>query len=255
MMLLQCGRSPANERKTENRTASPFHLCQDEMRLGQKNGCVRQWTKRGTRARQPVDQRYESAYVFGAVCPQRDTGAAFVLPFADTWAMQQHLDDTAQHIAPRSHAVIFLDNAGWHRTKKLRWPKKNSHMFIRARCPEPNPTENIWQYLRQAYLASRVFANYDAMLDAATTPGKCSLLKWAASYPSPLEAGHSQVDDYADYNGITRTMFPALARVIRSGCARRNCAGVSRTLGDIRPRWYRRRWWADQDRVLRSRTS
>ena len=46
------------------------------MRLGQKNGCVRQWAKRGTRPRQPVDQRYESAYVFGAVCPERDTGAA-----------------------------------------------------------------------------------------------------------------------------------------------------------------------------------
>jgi hypothetical protein len=44
---------------------------QDEMRIGQKNGCVRQWAKRGTRPRQHVDQRYESAYVIGAVCPAR----------------------------------------------------------------------------------------------------------------------------------------------------------------------------------------
>ena len=48
---------------------------QDEMRLGKKNGQksgkVRQWAKRGARPRQPADQRYESTYIFGAVCRNR----------------------------------------------------------------------------------------------------------------------------------------------------------------------------------------
>jgi len=43
-------------------------LFQDEMRLGQKNGQVRQWARRGTRPRQPAEQRYESTYIFGAIC-------------------------------------------------------------------------------------------------------------------------------------------------------------------------------------------
>ena len=51
---------------------------QDEMRLGQKNSLVYQWAKKGTRPRQPKDQRYENAYVFGAVCPSRDTGVALI---------------------------------------------------------------------------------------------------------------------------------------------------------------------------------
>ena len=34
---------------------------QDEARIGQKNGIVRQWARRGTRPRQPVDQRYDNA--------------------------------------------------------------------------------------------------------------------------------------------------------------------------------------------------
>src|SRR5262245_41632986 len=84
------------------------------MRSGQKNGCVRQWAKRGTRPRQPVDQRYESAYVFGAVCPARDTGVALILPQANTWAMQQHLDEASKHVRPGAHAVMLLDNAGWN---------------------------------------------------------------------------------------------------------------------------------------------
>ena len=33
-------------------------------------------------------------------------------------------------------------------------------------CPELNAAENIWQYLRQTYLANRVFADYTAILDA-----------------------------------------------------------------------------------------
>jgi hypothetical protein len=47
---------------------------------------VRQWARRGTRPRQTADQRYESAYLFGAICPARGIGAALALPFADTEA-------------------------------------------------------------------------------------------------------------------------------------------------------------------------
>jgi hypothetical protein len=62
--------------------------CKDEARIGQKNGRVRQWARRGSRPRQPADQRYENAYLFGAICPARGTGAALALPYADTFAMQ-----------------------------------------------------------------------------------------------------------------------------------------------------------------------
>jgi hypothetical protein len=57
---------------------------QDEARIGQKNGLVRQWARRGSRPRQPADQRYESAYLFGAICPAYAKGAALALPLADT---------------------------------------------------------------------------------------------------------------------------------------------------------------------------
>jgi hypothetical protein len=48
--------------------ATPIEVWfQDEMRIGQKNGLVYQWAKKGTRPHQPKDQRYENAYLFGAV--------------------------------------------------------------------------------------------------------------------------------------------------------------------------------------------
>ena len=64
---------------------------QDEMRLGQKNSLTYQWAAKGTRPRQPADQRYDNAYIFGAVCPQRGTGAALVMPYCNTEAMEKHL--------------------------------------------------------------------------------------------------------------------------------------------------------------------
>ena len=56
----------------------------DEARIGQKNGLVRRWARRGTRPRQPADQRYENAYLFGAIRPAKGKGAALALPYADT---------------------------------------------------------------------------------------------------------------------------------------------------------------------------
>jgi hypothetical protein len=53
---------------------------EDEARIGQKNGQVPQWARRGTRPRQPADQRYDNAYLFGAICPARGVGAALALP-------------------------------------------------------------------------------------------------------------------------------------------------------------------------------
>lgn len=140
---------------------------QDEARIGQKNGLVRQWARRGTRPIQPADQRYESAYLFGAICPARGTGAALALPFADTDAMQRHIDEIARNVARGAHAVLLLDRAGWHTTGNLAWPKNITPILLPSRSPELNPVEQVWQYLRANFLSNRVFDDYSAIIDAA----------------------------------------------------------------------------------------
>jgi len=139
---------------------------QDEMRVGQKNSLVYQWANKGSRPRQPKDQRYENAYVFGAVCPGRDTGVALIMPQADTEAMQAHLDAIGRAVAPGAQALLILDKAGWHTTRKLELPGNVTLVPLPPACPELNAAENIWQYLRQTYLANQVFDNYTAILDA-----------------------------------------------------------------------------------------
>jgi transposase len=140
---------------------------QDEARIGQKNGIVRQWARRGTRPRQPADQRYKNAYLFGAICPARGKGAALALPFADTDAMQLHIDEISRHVARGAHAVLLMDRAGWHTTAKLNVPRNITPIFLPSRAPELNPVENIWQYLRANWLSNRVFDTYEDIIDAA----------------------------------------------------------------------------------------
>lgn len=128
---------------------------------------MRQWARRGTRPIQPADQRYESTYLFGAICPARGVGAGLVMPFADTQAMQLHIDEIALHVAKGAHAVLLLDRAGWHTTGKLRWPKNLTPILLPSRSPELNPVENLWQFLRANCLSNRVFETYDDIVDAS----------------------------------------------------------------------------------------
>ena len=141
--------------------------CKDEARIGQKNGLVRQWARRGTRPRQPADQRSESASLFGAICPARGTGAALALPFANTDAMQLHLDEIARTVAKGAHAVLLLDRAGWPTPPALAVPKNITLILLPSRAPELNPVENVWQSLRQTWLSPRVFDTCEDILDAA----------------------------------------------------------------------------------------
>src|SRR4030081_1207680 len=96
------------------------------MRLGPKTPRIRRWARRGTRPRALADLRTQSAYLFGAICPEQGTGAALVMPRADTKAMHHPLDETARCVAPGAHPIVVLDQAAWHTTGKLRLPQNLS---------------------------------------------------------------------------------------------------------------------------------
>lgn len=139
---------------------------QDEARLGQKNGRTRIWARTGTRPRLPADQRYESAYLFGAICPRLGKGAALMLPSANTRAMQMHLDEISRNVAARAHAVALMDRAGGHKTDKLKRPENLTIILLPSRSPELNPVENVWHDLRQNWLSNSAFEDYQAILEA-----------------------------------------------------------------------------------------
>ena len=204
--------------------------------MGQKNGRARIWAKRGTRPRLPADQRYTNAYLFGAICPRSGKGAALMLPFANTRAMQMHLDEISCNVAAKAHGVVLMDRAGWHSTGKLKVPKNLTIILLPSRSPELNPVENIWQYLRQNWLSNRVFEDYHAIIEAG-----CQA--WNKLIDQPETIMSIGLRDWA-HTG--RQLMPlVLFRALRSrgGIGRRDTQPTSWPI----PGWERKafltRWW------------
>lgn len=139
---------------------------QDEARVGQQGTLARIWAKRGTRPRAVRDHRYTWAYLFGAVCPERGTGAAVVLPYVDVAAMNIHLTEISRRVTEGAHAVLVLDGAGWHTSPRLCVPENISLLPLPRYAPELNPVETLWEFLRQNLLSHRVWESYDAIVDA-----------------------------------------------------------------------------------------
>ena len=79
--------------------------------------------------------------------------------------MQWHLDEIATQIDEGAHALIILDQAGWHLTDKLNIPGNITLLPMPPRAPELNPVENIWQFMRDNWLSNRVFKSYDDIVD------------------------------------------------------------------------------------------
>ncbi len=137
----------------------------DEARIGQKNKITRRWAKCGTRPSAPRDQRTASAYIFGAICPEQGKGAGLILPWCNTEAMNLHLAAISAEVATGRHAALLLDQAGWHLSQRLVVPDNITIGPLPAKCPELNPQENIWQFMRDNWLSNRVFTCYDNLVD------------------------------------------------------------------------------------------
>jgi transposase len=65
---------------------------------------------------------------------------------------------------PGAHAVLILDQAGWHTTDKLAIPSNITLLPLPPRSPELNPVENIWQFMRGNWLSNRVFKSHDDII-------------------------------------------------------------------------------------------
>lgn len=90
---------------------------------------------------------------------------ALILPACNTEAMNLHLVEIAKTIAPGAHAVLLVDQAGWHLSTRLAVPHNITIIALPPKSPELNPVENVWQFVRDNWLSNRVFKSYDDLVD------------------------------------------------------------------------------------------
>jgi hypothetical protein len=135
-------------------------------RIGQKGRCAHRWWLRGERPLGLCDRRFQSTYLFAAVCPATGADFALVMPKANTKAMIRFLDDFSKTLAPDVQVLLVMDQAGWHRAKDLVIPANITAVSLPPYSPELNPVERVWLHLRERFLSHRWLEDYDAIVQA-----------------------------------------------------------------------------------------
>lgn len=138
----------------------------DEARFGQQGTTTRMWAPRGSRPTAVKQTRYEWVYLYAAVEPLSGASVALQAPHVNTGTMNVFLKMLSEELGERDHAVVIMDQAGWHRAKKLAVPDNITILYLPPYSPELNPVERLWAYLRGHYLSNRVFDDYDHLLAA-----------------------------------------------------------------------------------------
>ena len=146
---------------------------QDECRIGQQGSLTRQWATKGSRPRVIRQRQFISTYIFGAVCPDRDTGCALILPEVNTGMMQIHLDQISEQIQEDYHGIILMDRASWHTTEALIIPPNIHLMPLPPYSPELNPMEQVWQQLRKIKLSNTNFQGYEDIVSSCCEAWNC----------------------------------------------------------------------------------
>lgn len=137
---------------------------QDEARLGQQGTLTRVWGPRGSRPTAVRQTEYEWVYLWAAVEPSTGASVAMITPTVNTVLMNQFLAGLSGTLANDQHAILVLDNAGWHVAKALQVPGNITLLLLPPYSPELNSVERLWAWLRSHQLSNRIFADYDELL-------------------------------------------------------------------------------------------
>lgn len=138
----------------------------DEARFGQQGTMTRVWAKTGSRPTALKQLRYEWMHLFAAVEPATGESVAWQSPYMNTTEMNRFLKMVGDELGPCDHAVLIMDQAGWHRAKAMIVPDNITILYLPPYSPELNPVENLWGYLRSHYLSNRAYDDYDHILNA-----------------------------------------------------------------------------------------
>lgn len=140
-------------------------MAQDEGRFGRINIAGKCWAPKGFRPIVGSQIVREYVYAYSAVCPSTGDLTSLILPYADTNCMNIFL----QHVS-KTYSDYFIvmqaDGAGWHKSKGLKIPENIRFVFQPAYSPQLNPTEHIWDEIREKFMKNKVFNSIRDVINA-----------------------------------------------------------------------------------------
>jgi len=126
------------------------------------------WAPQGVRPSVGMQRVRESLYVYAAVTPADGKLVSLVLPETDSELMSLFLGEVAQRF-PNEFILMFMDQAGWHKSTSLVIPENMRLRWLPPYSPECNPTEHIWEEIREKWFGNTVFQSLADVEDTLAT--------------------------------------------------------------------------------------
>ena len=138
----------------------------DEARFGQQGTTSRVWAERGSRPRAIRQTNYSWVFLFAAVCLRSGKTHEWLMPHVNLAYMNVFLEAFGRSLAADVHAVLLLDQAGWHTSQKLMIPPNVTLLHFPPKSAELNPSELPWRECRQKHLSNRELKSEDDLYAA-----------------------------------------------------------------------------------------
>ena len=105
---------------------------------------------KGVQPLTPYQHRFENTYLFGSYSPIDGDQFVWEINGLGTEIFEKYLNDFSKH-NPNVFKIIIIDNASYHKSKKLNIPDNIFLLNIPPYTPELSPCEQVWQYIKQRY--------------------------------------------------------------------------------------------------------
>jgi transposase len=134
----------------------------DEGRFGRISDIRRCWAPPGVRPVALAQVEREYSYAYAALSPFDGELVSLVLPGVNAEIMSLFLGE-ASHLYPDEQVVMIMDQAGWHKAKRLDIPDNITLHWLPPYSPELNPVEHLWDQIRERWFSNRAFNSLDAV--------------------------------------------------------------------------------------------
>lgn len=69
--------------------------------------------------------------------------------------MNVYLEELSKEI--KEEIILIMDGAGWHKSRDLIIPRNIQIILLPPYCPELNPVERLWRYIKDSVIKNKVF--------------------------------------------------------------------------------------------------
>ncbi len=143
-------------------------MFQDEARFGRLPVVRSAWAPPHVRPVVKAAIERQFRYVYGAVSPVEGEVDWMMADSMNTANMATFLEQV-RRAHPDDYILMVIDGASSHTTSTLAIPEHMKLLALPAYSPEPNPTEMLWDYVRERACANIYFDTLETVLTAVDT--------------------------------------------------------------------------------------